>query len=431
MGLRKNIVLILSFILAQVSVAQTTDVVAITTVNDTGYFAKIRFGGYGEILYQQMNYGPDRYKDKEHGAPSDNRSYISLPRAVFAFDYKFRKDIILSAELEIEYGGTGSAIELEYAEGGEYEMEVEQAGEVALEQLHITKIFFGGKFNVCVGHMIVPVGLTNAHHEPLFFFGTARPEGETTILPSTWHETGIAINGRFSQLHYELMLVNGLDPNGFSTANWVASGRQKIFEKTVMTNPALAGRIEYSPVKGLRVAVSGYHGNSAKNASKPQQMANVKGAVTIVSSDVQYLTKNIAARANCIYGNLTDSKQISAINRTISRYTTFPRTDVAKNAITYGFEAGFNVFSFFKNAKSKLYPFVRYEYYNTMQDVQTGQTSDSRYKRDIFSFGLNYFILPGLVLKADYGIRRIDNGNLNNENTFGLTLAYTTWFYKK
>ena len=46
-------------------------------------------------------------------------------------------------------------------------------------------------FNVRAGHLIVPMGLTNAHHEPINFFGTSRPEGETTIIPSTWHETDV------------------------------------------------------------------------------------------------------------------------------------------------------------------------------------------------------------------------------------------------
>lgn len=38
-------------------------------------------------------------------------------------------------------------------------------------------------------------GLNNAH-EPLNFFTVYRPEGEYTILPSTWHDTGISLWGR-------------------------------------------------------------------------------------------------------------------------------------------------------------------------------------------------------------------------------------------
>ncbi len=395
-------------------------------------FNKFRFGGYGEVLFQHMNYGPDRYIDPA-GAPSDNRASVSLPRVVFATDYKFRDDIILSSEIEFEYGGTGSAMEIEYGPGGEareYESEVEKGGEVVLEQLHITKTFWEGKFGIRLGHMIVPVGITNAHHEPIFYFGTTRPEGEMALLPCTWHETGLALLGKISNFDYNFMVVNGLDPLGFSSDYWVGSGKQGVFEVTTMTSPAFAGRLEYSGVKGLRLGASGYIGNSAKNASKPQRMANVKGTVSIISGDAQYSNYGIVARANVIYGNLSDSKRISEINRTTSNKSPYARTSVAQNALTYSAEVGYDVFSLF-NLKSKLYPFVRYEYYNTMEGVENTVTPDPRFKRDIFSFGLNYFILPNLVIKADYSIRRIDGGNLNNENTFGLSVGYTGWFVKK
>lgn len=391
-------------------------------------FNKYRLGSYGEILYQQMDYGPDRYKDPA-GASKDNRSYISIPRTVFSFEYKFREDIVFSTELEIEYGGTGSAMELEYEEGGEYEMEMEKGGEIELEQFHITKRF-SNAFNIRAGHMIVPIGLTNAHHEPIFFFGTTRPEGETTILPCTWHETGISVLGYHSGFKYEIMLVNGLDPNGFSSSNWVKGGRQSIFETSVMTNPAIAGRIEYSGIKNLRLGVSGYHGKTAKNASKPQKMTGIKAPVSILSADAQYLANNWAIRANFIYGELGASKRVSQINRTVSRNTGFPRTPVAKNAMTYSIEAGYNIFSFFKT-NEKLMPFFRYEYYNSAENVEKGMSEMPINKRNVFTFGFNYSLLPNVLVKADYSIRTIDGGNYNGENTFGLALAYTGWFFKK
>lgn len=39
---------------------------------------------------------------------------------------------------------------------------------MALEQFHITRLIHPA-FNVRAGHIIVPVGLTNAHHEPVNF----------------------------------------------------------------------------------------------------------------------------------------------------------------------------------------------------------------------------------------------------------------------
>ena len=420
----KKIIALFAFPLSLACFAQD-DNAGISTEWDS--YSKYRIGSYGEILYQHMNYGPNRYKATD-GAPRDNRSYLTIPRTVFAGDYKFRDDIVLSTEIEFEYGGTGAAMEYEYTEAGEYEgFEVEKAGEVALEQFHITKRF-APWLNVRVGHFIVPVGITNAHHEPIFFFGTSRPEGEKALLPSTWHETGISVLGYLPAFRYEIMVVNGLSPNGFSTENWVGSGKQGVLEDVVATNPAFAARVEYSGVKNLRFGVSGYYGNTTKNTTKPAY-ANLKGTVSILSADMQYFSKNFTARANFIYGDLSDSKAISEENRRLFR-SSFGATTVAKNAMTYAAEAGYNVSSIF-NLKTKLYPFVRYEYYNTTQSVEEGVKEFPRYKRDLTAFGLNWYLLPNLVVKADYAIRRIDKGNFNSEHTFGAGLAYTTWFFSK
>ncbi len=394
-------------------------------------FSKYRVGGYGEILFQHMTYGTNRYTNPV-GATKDNRSEISLPRAVFAFDYHFGKGWYLGTEVEFEYGGTGATKEIEYnKEGGEIETEIEKGGEVVLEQLHITKRIVNA-FNIRVGHMIVPVGITNAHHEPNLYFGTVRPESETSLLPSTWHETGIAFLGYFNRnrFRYEVMLVSGLDPNGFSSENWVGSGRQKIFEKTTMTSPAVAARLEYSGVRNLRLSASGYYGNTAKNSSKPYVMAGLKGRVLIGSFDAQYMSRNLIARANFIYGTVSDSREIYALNRKYFNSTGYPITPFGKGAMAYGAEAGYNVLSFC-NTDHRLFPFVRYEYYNTGQQIEKGAQSLPRYKRDLFTVGLNYYPIPQLAVKFDYAYRRIGGSRYNSEDTFSLTLAYSGWFASK
>ena len=62
-------------------------------------FKKYRVGGYGEILFQYMTYGTNRYTNPV-GATRDNRAEVSLPRAVFAFDYHFGKGWYLGTEVE-------------------------------------------------------------------------------------------------------------------------------------------------------------------------------------------------------------------------------------------------------------------------------------------------------------------------------------------
>ena len=205
-------------------------------------YQKFRFGGYGEMAASYMDYDFNRFKNPD-GSQRYNRGSISIPRFILAFDYKFSPKWVLSSEIEFEYGGTGTAREIEwYEENGEYETEIEKGGEVALEQFHISYLM-DKHFNMRFGHMIVPVGLTNTHHEPLNFFGVYRPEGETTILPSTWHETGIAFFGDLWNFDYELQMVSGLDPQGFRSEDWISNGKQGAFEVSNFTSPAFVARL--------------------------------------------------------------------------------------------------------------------------------------------------------------------------------------------
>ena len=86
---------------------------------------------------------------------------------------------------------------------------------MALEQFWIQKSFCK-EFNIKMGHIIVPVGGTNQHHMPTEFFGVYRPEGENTIMPCTWHETGISLWGQAGKWRYEAMLLPGLDSDRFN-----------------------------------------------------------------------------------------------------------------------------------------------------------------------------------------------------------------------
>ncbi|MDL2265452.1 hypothetical protein LJC57_07770 [Parabacteroides sp. OttesenSCG-928-G07] len=392
-------------------------------------FEKFRFGGYGEMAASYMDYGFNRLTPT--GSSKMDRGTISIPRFILAIDYKFSSSWILGAEIEFEYGGTGVAREIEwYTEGGEWETEIEKGGEVALEQFHITKLIHPS-FNVRAGHIIVPIGLTNAHHEPINFFGVYRPEGETIILPSTWHENGISFFGEVGAFNYEVMMVAGLDPLGFRNTEWIASGQQKMYEVNSFTSPAFAGRLDYNGIKGLRVGISGYYNQSAKNASKPGKTAGMKNTVNIITGDVQYKNRNLIARGNIVYGTLGDSEALSAEKRKLSGSSGYPRTDVGSRAVSYGGEIGYNIGSFFGKNALRIFSFVRYEYYNPMERTQGKVLADKRMETAMWSVGANYYALPNLVVKADYTHRQIGDGDYNSENMLSVGLAYIGWFFSK
>lgn len=403
-----------------------------------GGWNQFRLGGYGEAVAAFKNYGTNRFYGGADGNAKENRNTISIPRFVIAGDYKFNSKWVLGMEIEFESGGVGTAYELENTENGEYETEIERGGEVALEQFHITRLIHRS-FNVRVGHFIVPVGQNNAHHEPLNFFGTVRPEGETSIIPNTWHETGIEFFGTLGKglatFDYQLQVVSGLNANGFDRNQWAGGAKQGIFEEENFTSPGYVAHLAWRGVKGLRLGGSFYYcRNIGSNADKSQTYKGLGTfPVRIYNVEGEYKNAYVEARANALWGNLTNSQVISKKNTQLSNKSPYSRiTPVAHKAVAYGGELGFNINSVIADERCpRVTPFVRYEYYNPQEDVLAPYNADDRLKTSMWTAGINWRPLPSLVVKADYTNRNIGSGKYNHENEFAIGIAWAGWLFSK
>lgn len=402
----------------------------------TNALSRLELGGYGEIAMTR-NYFSDninRYShaDKYKNAKSHGR--FDIPHVTIFIGYDFGKGWKMNAEIEFEHGGTESAVELEAEEAGEYETEVERGGEVALEQFWIEKTF-NKALNLRLGHIIVPVGLTNGNHLPTQFFTVYRPEGENTIMPCTWHETGISIWGNIGKWRYEAMVLPGLDSELFSRQNWIQGGSASPYEFKIANTYAAAARIDNRSIVGLRLGISGYYGHSFKNNMQPSQAdkyKNVKGAVTIGSFDFEYNANNLIARGYFDYGHLGDSEIISSYNKGQPKLSPSPRTNVASDALALGIETGYNVFahiSKMQKEKQKLYVFARYEYYDSMYKTAANIQDDEWCGRQRIVGGLNYFPIKNIVLKAEYSAGLLKS-QYNNENSLSIGFAYAGFFTK-
>lgn len=408
---------------------------------------RFRLGGYGEMYACWKDYGLNRWNGSTVGNSKKNHAEVAIPRFVLALDYKLSSKWILGAEIEFESGGVGTAYELETgtgSENGEYEQEFEKGGEVALEQFHITRLI-AREFNVRAGHLVLPVGLTNAHHEPVNFFGTTRPEGETTIFPSTWHETGISFFGTvgkgYGTFNYQAMIVAGLNPNGFSKYDWVKGGRQNLFELDNFTSPAWIARLDYVGVPGLRIGGSFYFINDAGgNADKLNTYTSLgKIPVRIWNIDGEYINKYLIIRGNVISGHVGHAAGITRINNSYSKLSPYGRkAPFASGALTYSADLGVRVKSFIKNEKfPDIIPFAHYEYYNPQQVMDDGQTADARCQVSMWRMGVNWKPLPNLVVKADFTTRQIGTQKVfgttrfNSENEFNIGIAYAGWFLNR
>lgn len=394
---------------------------------------RFQIGGYGEVAMSRMFYS-DNYKRYTNAAlyknaPSHGR--FDIPHAVLFMSYDFGRGWQLSTEIEFEHGGVEAAVEMEAEETGEYESEIERGGEVGLEQFWIEKSF-SSAFNLRMGHIIVPVGLANQYHMPVEFFSVYRSEGEATILPSTWHETGVSLWGRAKDWRYEVMFVAGLDADRFGSQSWVGSGSGSPYEFKIANSYAGAFRVDNYSVKGLRMGLSGYLGNSGSNSLKPDGYSDIKGTVMIGAFDFHYAGHNVIARGNFDYGHLTDSKAITAANYASRKDSPSPKTDVASDAMSTSVEVGYDLFSQIRATREnghKLYVFGRYEYYDSMFRTAAGIMDNQCWSRQRLSAGLNYMPIKNIVVKAEYASRIFKN-QYNNENTVSLGITYTGMFSK-
>lgn len=396
--------------------------------------SRFTIGGYGEAVYSRNFYSdnylrydsPQDYKDDKHGR-------FDLPHVVLMLGYDFGKGWSMGMEIEFEHGGTESAVEIEEHEGGEYETEVERGGEVALEQFWIQKSFCP-EFNIKLGHMVIPVGATNAHHLPTEFFGVYRPEGENTIMPCTWHETGLSIWGRAGDWRYEAMLLPGLDSDRFNDKEWIKGGAGSPYEFKIANAMAGAVRVDNYSVKGLRFSVSGYAGNTFSNTLKKATNTiydNVKGTVLIGSFDFHYNDHNWVARGNFDYGHLSDAALITRYNQSFSNDSPAKKRPVATSAISTGVEVGYDLFGWLGKKQQekgrKFYLFGRYEYYDSMYKTEDAVTDYEEYGRQRIAFGVNYYPMKDIVLKGEYSLG-ILKSKFNNEPAVSLGVAYSGFF---
>lgn len=397
--------------------------------------SRLQVGGYGEAVMTR-NFFSDkylRYTDAANYANSKGHGRFDLPHMVIWLGYDFGKGWSLGTEIEFEHGGTGSAVEIEAEEGGEYESDIERGGEVVLEQFWINKAWLGGKLNMKIGHIIVPVGATNMYHMPTEFFTNMRPEGERTILPCTWHETGVSLWGRIGDWRYEAMALPGLDSDRFNSQNWIGGGKGSPYEFKIANNYAGALRVDNFSVPGLRLSLSGYVGNSFENtlsSTDSEKYRGVKGTVAIGAFDFCYNARNLIVRGNFDYGHLSDSELITKYNMSMRKESVSPKQSVASDAIAWGAEAGYNFFGLSEKLtrnNQKLYAFGRYEYYDSMHKTE-GSIQDTKWcARSRFSVGVNYKPLNDIVIKAEYGKSILDK-QYNDEPYLSVGVAYAGLF---
>ncbi|MCB1755339.1 MAG: autotransporter outer membrane beta-barrel domain-containing protein [Gammaproteobacteria bacterium] len=375
----------------------------------------LSWSGYGVLSYKQYDFFINTQDDDP-----DRRKLADVERFILEPTYDFANGILLNAEIEFEHGGTGSAVEYEPEEFGEYEMEVEKGGEVVLEQLNL--LFLNKpSMNWRVGHFLVPFGMVNSWHRPEDYFTVDRSLTESSLFPVAWHASGVEMLGVIGgKLRYQLQLINGLDSSGFSGHSFVANGQDNQLEYAPADSLATLLRLDYNFTETGTFGGAVYYGNSASNRYK--QNLDTDAYVTLLETHIRYSRGPFSLRSQYVWGNIQNSDKVTRANLNTfnAGVLGISRTPVAKSADGFFVEAGYNLLKA-ENPRTLLPEprridlFARYDKFDTMAETSGDVQDQPRYDITAVTAGVNYRHRPGIVFKAEFSKRR-NEGSIGNES---------------
>jgi hypothetical protein len=347
----------------------------------------VSIGGYGEVLYQ----GPDDRRDD--GSASGRTAEVDFLRAIAYIGYKFNDRWVLNTEIEWEHGNTGR--------GGEVSVEFGYLDYLARPEL-----------NVRTGMVLVPMGFLNELHEPTTFPSTRRTGVESAIIPTTWRENGLGLFGDVGPFTYRTYVVNGLDGRAFS-ARGLRGGRQKgAFAKA--EDLAWVGRLDYTGTPGFLAGVSAYVGDSGQGFT--QNGVTPDAGTSILEGHVEWRWRGLELRGLYAQAEIDDAGEL---NRALGL------TGAASvgERLSGGYvQAAFDVFSVWGSGSQKLRPFVRYESYDTQDEVPTGYARNPANAIETLTLGVAWQPIDQVVFKLDFEDHDNDAGT--GVDQLNLALGY-------
>ncbi len=148
------------------------------------------------------------------------------------------------------------------------------------------------------------------------------------------------------------------------------------------------------------------------------------------------ITRAIRFNSVLLFGNLENSNIVSRANARLSNNLGVKRTPVGQQTLGVSAEAGYEILHLIEpTAKQKIYPFLRYDFYDTMYAVEGNVVDKPRWERNALTEGINWFVTNEIVFKAHYQSRRLGSDNFDpatlvytgkkqRENTFSLGIGF-------
>ena len=342
------------------------------------------FFGYGELTYSH---------------PRDNGSdtQADLARFVLGTGYKFDEDTRFVSELELEHAVASSS----------------DPGEIEVEQAYIERDLTPGIF-ARAGLILIPSGTLNENHEPTRYYGVFRNFVETAIIPSTWREGGLSLEGNTrSGLRWDAGVTTGFD-----LSKWDATSTEgqdsplgSIHQELALARARdLSGfaALNYSGIPGLRAGASVFTGGAAQG-----QPGLPSANITLWEGHVRWAPEAWDLAGLYARGHISDTRDI---NLTLVGNPSL----IPQSFFGWYLQAAYRVID---TSHSSVIPFVRYERFNTASsyaDIGFGLTPSVLPDHKVWTAGLNWSFAPGVVLKVDY----LDFQDTSEGDRFDVGLGY-------
>ncbi len=342
--------------------------------------------GYGELGYTRPSNSPQN-------------ASANLTRGVLGWGYAFNPSTRMAAELELE-GGVASAGD---------------AGEIELEQFYIAHDI-RPDLTLKSGLFLMPAGYLNPSHEPATYYGVFRNEVETRIIPSTWRELGVGLDGLSdSGWRWNTGLVTSPDlgkwdptaPDGVPSECASAPLQCTHQEGSLAKAQGLTvyGALNYDGILGLNVGGSLYAGNVGQGqpgfAGARYQLAELHARWEPGAWQFQSVLA---------YGRF---QHVADFNATLFAGQPVPIPDSFGGAYLQAAYRGWDL------GGMRLSPFARAEVVNSARSysgIQPGLTPPDFPVTKVLTSGASLFLTPQVVFKADYqvfqGQRQLNAFNL-------------------
>lgn len=340
--------------------------------------------GYGELTYSKPS-------DSSADATAD------VARFVIGLEYQFDEKTHLNTELEVEHAVSSSS----------------DPGEIEVEQAYIDHEIHDGVY-AKAGLFLIPVGLLNENHEPTRYYGVFRNFVETSIIPTTWREGGIAIQGNTANgLRWDAGLTTGFDLSkwDFSSESEAAeSPLGSIHQELALARAkdvSIFAALNYTGINNLKLGASIFTGGAS------QGQLNTSSHITLWETHARWTPGNADLSALYARGSISNT---SAINTTMVGNPTL----IPESFFGWYLQAAYRLW---QQDHYSFNPFIRYERFNTASSYATiaaGLTPTTLPDQKAFTTGFNFNIADGVVLKADY----VSMKDSSISNRFDLGLGY-------